>query len=723
MDRTQRMERLPLAVCIIARNEEQRIERCIASVRAVASQIVVVDTGSTDRTASRARSCGAEVYAFDWTDDFAAARIAALAYAREPWILVLDADEQLRDACGLDAILTAPAEVGGLLVTVQSVSVAGASSPTLYAEQVLRLFRNDPHIRYEGIIHEQVLPSLLRAGYRCLPCAAVIDHEGYNLDPDALRAKHQRNRHLLDRAIAANPTSAFYRYHRAKTLMALGLLDDAEQDLAWALQTANQDGILLPQILNHAALLAAHRNQWQQAIAYAERSLAVLPAQPMSWFLIGEAQRALGNAAAALEAYRQTAVALDADDQRVRLVGTLCVPRDALAARIASMEKALGRCTHAAAHDCAAFPDNAPNQSVTVFLEKAMKTDSAPRPLLTLAMIVRDEQDTLPRCLESVRGVVDQVVVVDTGSRDATVAVAERYGAEVYHFAWCDDFAAARNESLRHARGQWILYLDADEVLSADSAAQLRPLLEAQPPHVGGLLCTIVSPHRQDDGSSQTHRGAYPRLFRNYGYGRIEFRGRVHEQITPAIIECGGAIVHSPIVIHHHGYNVSRQRLEEKVRRNYRLLIQHVTEEPLNAYAWFQLGQTLARMQLFREAEGAFAFALRIGLSAPLHASAAGAMAYLCGVQQRYQEALHWAEESLRVVPDQVLALAYKAHALEALGQLDQAHAAFAELLARLDRGGIPLAVGFEIELDRSRIEQKLRHLETLSAPLPMNAG
>ncbi len=721
MDRTQRMERLPLAVCIIARNEEQRIERCIASVRAVAAQIVVVDTGSTDRTVSRARSCGAEVYAFDWTDDFAAARNAALAYAREPWILVLDADEQLRDARGLDTIITAPAEVGGLLVTVQSVSVAGAGLPALYATQVLRLFRNDPRIRYEGIIHEQVLPSLLRAGYRCLPCAAVIDHEGYNLDPEALRAKQERNRRLLDRAVAANPTSAFYRYHRAKTLMALGLLDDAEYDLTCALQTADKDGILLPQILNHAALLAAHRNQWQQVIAYAERSLAILPAQPMSWFLIGEAHRALGNAAAALDAYRQTAAALDADDQRVRLVGTIYIPRDALAARIASTEQVLGRCS-STAHEPTASADNSPHQSTTVLLEKAMKTDSAPRPLLTLAMIVRDEENTLPRCLKSVCDVVDQIVVVDTGSRDATIEVAEQHGAEVYRFAWCDDFAAARNESLRHARGQWILYLDADEILSADSAAQLRSVLEAQPPHVGGLLCTIISPHRQDDGSSQTHRGAYPRLFRNYGYGRIEFRGRVHEQITPAIIECGGAIVHSPIVIYHHGYDVSRQRLEEKVRRNYRLLIQHVTEEPLNAYAWFQLGQTLARMQLFREAEGAFAFALRIGLSAPLHASAAGAMAYLCGTQQRYQEALHWAEESLRVVPDQVLALAYKAHALEALGQLDQARAAFAELLARLDRGGTPLAVGFEIELDRSRIEQKLRHLETHSARLPVNA-
>jgi glycosyltransferase involved in cell wall biosynthesis len=318
--------------------------------------------------------------------------------------------------------------------------------------------------------------------------------------------------------------------------------------------------------------------------------------------------------------------------------------------------------------------------------------------------------------LESVRGVVDQIVVVDTGSTDDTIAVAERFGAEVYRFPWCDDFAAARNESLRHARGQWILYLDADETLTPESAQMLRQLVERQPAQVGGLLCTIVSPHRQGSDGVETHRGAYPRLFRNYGYPRLAFRGRVHEQITPAIVECGGAIVHSPIVIWHSGYDVSRERLEEKVRRNYRLLIEHVKEEPLNAYAWFQLGQTLARMQLFSEAEGAFELALQIGLSPPLQASAASAMAYLCGTQQRYAEALEWAEKSLRIVPDQTLALAYKAHALEALGERDAARRAFTELLERLDRGTEHLSVGFEIELDRTRIEQKVRALSSAPA-------
>ena len=347
---------------------------------------------------------------------------------------------------------------------------------------------------------------------------------------------------------------------------------------------------------------------------------------------------------------------------------------------------------------------------------------SRKRPLVTLAMIVRNEEGHQPRCLESVRGVVDQIVVVDTGSHDHTTAIAEQFGAEVYQFEWRDDFAAARNESLRYARGEWILYLDADEQLDADSTQNLRMLLERQPPEVGGLLCTIVNPHRVGNDSTETHRGAYPRLFRNYGYPRIAFRGRVHEQITPAIIECGGAIIHSPIVIHHGGYDIPSDQLEQKVRRNYRLLIRHVQEEPLNAYAWFQLAQTLARMRLFDEAERAFGFALQIGLSTPLAASAASALAYLCGSQGRYREALEWAEESLRNIPNQTVALNYKAHALAALGRYDEAAHAFREVLTRIDQH-TPLSVGFEIELDRAAIERRILELETRKEPAIMNTS
>src|SRR5581483_8644381 len=82
------------------------------------------------------------------------------------------------------------------------------------------------------------------------------------------------------------------------------------------------------------------------------------------------------------------------------------------------------------------------------------------RPRVSLTMIVKDEEANLPACLQSVADLVDEVIVVDTGSTDATVAVAQRLGARVHHFPWVDSFAAARNESLQHATGEWVLWLD-----------------------------------------------------------------------------------------------------------------------------------------------------------------------------------------------------------------------------------------------------------------------
>lgn len=82
---------------------------------------------------------------------------------------------------------------------------------------------------------------------------------------------------------------------------------------------------------------------------------------------------------------------------------------------------------------------------------------------VSLCMIVKDEEEALPGCLESVRGLVDEIIVVDTGSKDRTPEIAKKYGAKVFSFRWINDFAAARNESLRHATGDYIFWLDVDD--------------------------------------------------------------------------------------------------------------------------------------------------------------------------------------------------------------------------------------------------------------------
>ena len=104
--------------------------------------------------------------------------------------------------------------------------------------------------------------------------------------------------------------------------------------------------------------------------------------------------------------------------------------------------------------------------------DQASTSPAAPR--LSACLIVRDEQEMLPGCIASIRDVVDEVVVADTGSRDATVRLAEEAGAVVIHHAWRDDFSAARNAALDASTGDWALVLDADERLVPGAGALLR---------------------------------------------------------------------------------------------------------------------------------------------------------------------------------------------------------------------------------------------------------
>ena len=130
--------------------------------------------------------------------------------------------------------------------------------------------------------------------------------------------------------------------------------------------------------------------------------------------------------------------------------------------------------------------------------------------MLSLSMIVRNEAERLERCLASVRGFVDEMVLLDTGSSDATIAIAERCGAVVHQLPWPGDFAPARNRALQHVRGDWVLVLDADEVLLEPAREPLRQLM-ARPEL---LLINLL---RHERGARQSPYSNVSRLFRRHG--------------------------------------------------------------------------------------------------------------------------------------------------------------------------------------------------------------
>src|SRR5262249_23314492 len=144
-------------------------------------------------------------------------------------------------------------------------------------------------------------------------------------------------------------------------------------------------------------------------------------------------------------------------------------------------------------------------------------------------MIVRNEEKTLGACLASVGDLVNEIIVIDTRSTDGSREVAKGFGALVFDFPWCDDFAAARNESLFRARGDWILWLDADEFLDESNRAKLQWLISNLTDQRAGYLMGQYS--KSHEGSALLVHQL--RLFRNSPGIRWDYR--VHEQLLPSL--------------------------------------------------------------------------------------------------------------------------------------------------------------------------------------------
>jgi tetratricopeptide (TPR) repeat protein len=205
-----------LSACLIVRNEEAFLGRCLGSLGGLVDETVVVDTGSTDRTREIAAAGGARLHDFPWRDDFAAARNYALDLARGAWILYIDADEHIRPAPA-DRLR---AQLGDLSHVGYHVLLHPRPGFTPYWE--MRLFRNDPLIRFRGIIHENIWPGIeafrARRGGKIGWSDLVLDHEGYERDQDR---KHRRNLPLLGKALRKDPGKVFSWCHLASIHAAL----------------------------------------------------------------------------------------------------------------------------------------------------------------------------------------------------------------------------------------------------------------------------------------------------------------------------------------------------------------------------------------------------------------------------------------------------------------------------------------------------------------------
>jgi len=214
-----------LSAAIIVKNEEKNILRCLNSIKPFVNQIVVVDTGSTDKTAQICIKFGAEVIFYTWTDSFANARNLALAHCRHNWIISIDADEEANfDSLDEYAEYMNDDKVGGINLKIKNIVSEGGNLAT--SHRYTRIFRNSKEIRYNGRIHEQIRESIENNGYDVIETDLEIIHYGYGANKEA---RVERNRTMLQKEMEENGQSGWQMYHLADTEFSSGNLQIAEK--------------------------------------------------------------------------------------------------------------------------------------------------------------------------------------------------------------------------------------------------------------------------------------------------------------------------------------------------------------------------------------------------------------------------------------------------------------------------------------------------------------
>ncbi len=234
-------------------------------------------------------------------------------------------------------------------------------------------------------------------------------------------------------------------------------------------------------------------------------------------------------------------------------------------------------------------------------------------PTISLCMIVKNEEDFLEQCLASVKGLVNEIVIVDTGSSDATKKIASAFTDKMYDFAWGDDFAAARNESLQQATSDWVLVLDADEVLAQEDHSVIKESINSwevsgfqlltknycnNSSIMGWRPCTPSA-----DPLRKNVQGWFPsikvRLFQRRA--GLKFTGAVHEMVDSSITLMGGKIASCPVIVHHYG--TLQPQASHKTEKYVELNKKKTAENPLDAKAFFELGIQYKELGQFALAE------------------------------------------------------------------------------------------------------------------------
>lgn len=566
------MEQVTLSLCMIAKNESEHIGRCLQSAKNWVDEIIVVDTGSTDDTREIARAWGATVIDAEWQDDFSLARNASLEQATGDWILFLDCDEELAPESGPELrTLIRDSRYEAYFIQVANLTEINSK---LLAPSV-RLFRNRKIFRFEGKIHEQIATSILaNYGQQSIgQCSLSIIHHGYNGQQANIQAKIKRNLKLLN-SVDDSKRDGFYYYNLGVEHLRLR---EKEKGLACFLEATK----LTAANLGYAPILALRTtttlmelNRYLDAVRYLKYYQSIYSDFNDLFFLEGLCYLHCGwysKASECLERYFGMTPAPPWYPMETNYCGAPAEEfRDWLQGRPIPLD----------------YPE------------------------ISACVIGRDEVNRIRQCIHSVNEIVQEVVYIDTGSTDNTPAIAYQHGARVFTIPWAANFSEARNYALDQATREWILVLDADEMLSEEGKKQIAELLRAAPPDQGGYILRICTFLDSSGTPISTHPSATDancqltgscRLFRRKS---ARYRGAVGESVTASLISAGQTVTPAEIAINHLHYQTDPQYAARKRVWKTETINQGLQDQPIpHNYA---LGMELFYAQDFAAALNCF---------------------------------------------------------------------------------------------------------------------
>ncbi|MCY7485580.1 MULTISPECIES: glycosyltransferase [Paenibacillus] len=553
-----------LSLCMIVKDEESFIGNCLDSVKHVVDEIIIVDTGSTDKTVSICQSYGAKIYEFPWNDSFADARNFGLKQATGDWILWMDADEALDpdQAVFVRDILQEEMAHIGVIRLINYIGEDTPSNAQTYIVGQHRLLRNHMGFQFNGNIHEQLnVQEVLGEHIECKILPVKIHHYGYLQIVTQARSKSERNLRLLQIEKEKPEYSPWIDYHIASEQYRLQRYAEAYESVNTSLLRFIEMSKLPPSLLYKLKyelmlILGSYDGAWPSI----EKAIALYPDYVDLHFFKGIILYLKQKYDYALPVFRHCIELGEENLQHLILRGVgsfhawyyigQCLERlnqreEAIQAYENCLREDSG---HTSAKDALGLLLDPPNQVQQEDIhQENMKEaqlsihQSAPN-TISLCMIVRNEETALERCLRTVHKIVDEIIIVDTGSTDRTKEIAAQFHARVFDFEWIDDFAAARNYAFSQATKEYILWLDADDVLEIKDQVLLKELKKTLSPDVDSVtMHYVLMVDEKGNATSSLRRNRLVKRAREF-----KWHGPVHEYL-----EVGGHIIHSDICVTH----------------------------------------------------------------------------------------------------------------------------------------------------------------------------